>query len=132
MEINITNVKDQVAVSIIQVAGRVDSATAEELQKKVSETITSGARKLIFDLKEVPYMSSAGLRVLLKTFHKLRELSGDEKENDTYRHIADGSYHAAHLKLLNPSPNVLEVLKISGFDMLVSIEHDMEKALKFD
>jgi anti-anti-sigma factor len=132
MEIKITNVEKPVAVSIIQIIGDVNSATAGELQKKVSEVIASGARNLIFDLEQVPYMSSAGLRVFLKTFQTLRESSSSGKEKDAYQKIADGSYRAAHLKLLNPTSKVQEILKISGFDMLVSIEHDMKTALKFD
>jgi anti-anti-sigma factor len=132
MEIKITNVEKPVAVSIIHIIGEVDSATAGELQKKVSEVIASGAQNLIFDLEKVPYMSSAGLRVFLQTFQTLRELSSSEKEKDAYQKIADGSYRAAHLKLLNPTSKVREILKISGFDMVVSIEHDMKKALKFD
>jgi anti-anti-sigma factor len=132
MEIKITNVEQPVAVSIIQIAGDVDSATSGELQKKVAEVLASGVKNLIFDLEHVPYMSSAGLRVFLQTFQTLRERYSTEKEKDEYSHIADGSYRATHLKLLNPNSKVLEVLKLSGFDMLVSIEHDMKKALKFD
>jgi anti-anti-sigma factor len=132
MEVTITSVEHQPGVSIIQVVGNVDSSTAGELQKKVTATIASGANKLIFDLKDVPYMSSAGLRVLLKTFQSLRGTSPLEKKDEVYRHIADGSFHDAHLKLLNPTPRVLEVLKIAGFDMLVSVEHDINEALKFD
>lgn len=131
MEIRISRVEDPVAASIIQITGDVDAATAEELQRKVLDVIEMGARNLVFDLEKVPYMSSAGLRVFLKTFQTLRELLPAENEKEAYTRITDGSYRAAHLKLLNPSPEVLEVLKISGFDMLVSIEHDLKKALKF-
>ena len=132
MEININRLDDPVAVSMIQIIGEIDSATAGELQKKVSDVIESGAKNLIFNLEQVPYMSSAGLRVFLKTFQTLRELFPAENEKDAYSRIADGSYRAAHMKLLNPTSKVFEVLKISGFNMLVSIEHDMKKALKFD
>jgi ABC-type transporter Mla MlaB component len=132
MEIKITSVEKPVAVSIIHIIGEVDSATAGELQKKVSETLAVGAKNLVFDLEKVPYMSSAGLRVFLKTFQTLRELFPTDKQKDASSHIADGTYRAAHLKLLNPTSKVLEVLKISGLDMLVSIEHDLKKALKFD
>jgi hypothetical protein len=74
-------------------------------------------------------MSSAGLRVLQEVFNKLRALSSDESDKDTYRHIADGSFQLPYLKIVNPTPEVLEVLKMSGFDMLVSIEKDLKKAL---
>lgn len=132
MELKITQVEKPVAVSIIKITGSIDSATAGELEKNVSAVVASGARNLVFDLAEVPYMSSAGLRVFLKTFQTLRELLPSKNERDAPSHIADGTYHAAHLKLLNPNTKVMEVLKVSGFDMLVSIENDMKKALTFD
>ena len=93
------------------------------------EVIAGGARHLIFDLAKVPYMSSAGLRVFQEVFNKLRAVAPDESDKDMHRHIADGSYQLPNLKIVNPPPEVLEVLKMSGFDMLVSIEYDLKKAL---
>ena len=129
MEINVTQEQGRVPVAVLQVAGKTDSASAEKLQEKAMEVIEGGARYVIFDLAGVPYMSSAGLRVMQEVFNKLRALSSDEGDKDTYRHIADGSYQLPYLKIVNPAPEVLEVLKMSGFDMLVSIEKDLKKAL---
>lgn len=129
MEITVTHEQGRVPVAVLHVAGKTDSASAERLQEKAVEIIDGGARYLIFDLAEVPYMSSAGLRVFQEVFNKLRALSSDETDKDTYRQIVDGSYQLPNLKIVNPSPEVLEVLKMSGFDMLVSIEHDLKKAL---
>jgi anti-anti-sigma factor len=129
MEITVTHEQNRVPVVILHVAGRTDSANAEILQEKAMEVIDGGARYMILDLAGVPYMSSAGLRVLQEVFNKLRTLSSAESDKDTYRHIADGSYQLPYLKVVNPTPEVMEVLKMSGFDMLVSIEKDLEKAL---
>ena len=74
-------------------------------------------------------MSSAGLRVLQEVFNKLRALSSDGSDQEIYRKINDGSYKSPHLKLLNPTKEVNEVLKMSGFDMLVSIEKDLGSAV---
>jgi hypothetical protein len=74
-------------------------------------------------------MSSAGLRVLQQTFEKLRSLSSDESDKEMYKKINDGSFKSPHLKLLNPTKEVMEVLKMSGFDMLVSIEKDLKTAI---
>ena len=129
MEITVTQEQGRVPVAVLQVAGKTDSASADILQEKAMEVIDGGARYMIFDFAGVPYMSSAGLRVLQEVFNKLRVLSSDESDKDTYRHIADGSYQLPYLKIINPTPEVLEVLKMSGFDMLVSIEKDLKKAL---
>ncbi len=129
MDISVTHKQEPVPVTVLHVAGKADSASAEELQKKAMEVINDGARYLIFDLSKVPYMSSAGLRVLQEVFNKLRSLSSEGNDKNTYRQIAEGTYQFPHLKIVNPTPEVLEVLKMSGFDMLVSIEKDLKKAL---
>lgn len=130
MEITVTQEQGRVPVTVLGVAGNTDSASADEFEKKVMEVIDAGARFLVLDLSKVPYMSSAGLRVLQGIFTKLRELSGSESNEDTYRKIADGSFQSPHLKIINPTKEVLEVLKMSGFDMLVSIEKNLNTAVK--
>jgi anti-anti-sigma factor len=129
MEITVTHEQNRVPVTVLHVAGKTDSESAKILQKKAMEMIDGGARYLIFELSKVPYMSSAGLRVLQEVFNRLRTLSSEESDKDTYRKIAEGSYQFPYLKIVNPTPEVQEVLKISGFDMLVSIEKDLKKAL---
>ena len=49
---------------ILHIDGRVDTKTAPELEVVLKEAL-NGVSSLIFDLEKVPYMSSAGLRVLL-------------------------------------------------------------------
>jgi len=129
MEITVTHELNRVPVTVLHVAGKTDSASAQTLQEKAMEIIDGGARHLIFDLSKVPYMSSAGLRVLQEVFNKLRSLSPEKSDRDTYRQIADGSYQFPYLKIVNPTQEVMEVLKMSGFDMLVSVEKDLKKAL---
>jgi anti-anti-sigma factor len=129
MEITVTKEQNRVPVSVLHVAGKTDSASAEILQKKAMEIIDGGARYLIFDLSKVPYMSSAGLRVLQEVFNRLRAVAPDESDKEMHRHIADGSYQLPNLKIVNPTPEVVEVLKMSGFDMLIAIERDLKKAL---
>ncbi len=129
MEITVTQEQNRVPVTVLHVVGKTDSESAAVLQKKAMEMIAEGARYLIIDLSGVPYMSSAGLRVLQEVFNKLRALSAEESDKDTYRKIAEGSYQLPYLKIVNPTPEVMEVLKMSGFDMLISIEKDLKKAV---
>ena len=129
MEITVVQEQGRVPVTILQVAGNTDSASAAAFEKTVLDVIDGGARYLVLDLNKVPYMSSAGLRVLQEAFTKLRALAGSESKEDTYRQIADGSYKSPYLKIINPNKDVLEVLKMSGFDMLVSIEKDLKTAV---
>ena len=129
MDITVSQEQGRVPVTILHVAGDTDSASANELEKKAMEIIDAGARYLVLDLSKTPYMSSAGLRVLQNVFNKLRSLSNGASDKEMYRQINDGSFKSPHLKLLNPTKEVLEVLKMSGFDMLVSIEKDLKTAV---
>ncbi|MGD8402118.1 MAG: STAS domain-containing protein [Anaerolineales bacterium] len=129
MDVSVKQENGRVPVTVIQVAGNTDSTSADEFEKKVMEVIDSGARHLVLDLSKVPYMSSAGLRVLQNVFDKLRSLSSDESDKEMYRKINEGSFTSPHLKLLNPTKEVVEVLRMTGFDMLVSIETDLNMAV---
>jgi len=129
MDITVTQESGRVPVTVIQIAGNTDSASADEFEKRVMEVIDKGGRYLILDLSKVPYMSSAGLRVLQNAFDKLRSLSAEESDKEMYRKINEGSFKSPHLILLSPSKEVVEVLKMTGFDMLVSIETNLKKAV---
>ena len=47
------------------VAGRLDTQTAPELENEL-DSVLSGAKELTFDMTNLEYVSSAGLRVILK------------------------------------------------------------------
>ena len=129
MDVTVTKENGRVPVTVVHVDGKTDSASADKFEKKVMEVIDAGARHLVLDLSKVPYMSSAGLRALQSIFDRLRELSAGESNKEMYRKINEGTFISPHLKLLNPTKEVVEVLKMTGFDMLVSIEKDLNKAV---
>ncbi len=54
-------------VTAVSVKGRVDSTTAEKLRDHLNTVMQSGSARLVIDLKEVSYISSAGFRTLLIT-----------------------------------------------------------------
>ncbi len=53
--------------TLIEVSGRIDSATAPELAAALNDLMDEGKYNLILDLSEVDFISSAGLRVLIDT-----------------------------------------------------------------
>jgi len=129
MDVTIAQEEGRVPVTIVRVAGNTDSASADEFEKKVMEVIDAGARHIVLDLSKVPYMSSAGLRVLQHVFDRLRSLSSDGSDKEMYRQINEGSFTFPNLKLITPNKDVMEVLKMSGFDMLISVEKDLKTAV---
>jgi anti-sigma B factor antagonist len=64
MEITNTTYKH---CDLLKVSGRIDSATAPQLAKALDEITDAGKFKVVLDLGEVEFMSSAGLRVLIGT-----------------------------------------------------------------
>ncbi len=83
----------------ISVSGRVDTVTAPELEAGLK---FGDATKVVLDLQNVPYMSSAGLRLLL-TAHKTMMGNGGE------------------LTIANVQPSVREVLDITGFSNILNL-----------
>ena len=83
----------------IAVSGRVDTVTAPELEAGLK---FGDAKCVVLDIAEVPYMSSAGLRLLL-TSHKAMLAKGGE------------------FKIVNVQPSVSEVLSITGFADILNI-----------
>ena len=71
--------------------GRVDTITSPELEAAI---ILDGVEELVFDLAQVDYISSAGLRVLLSAQKKMA---------------------AKSMKITNAKPAVKEVFDITGF-----------------
>ena len=64
MEINTTHYKHS---DLVKVTGRVDSFTAPKLAEVMEAITDAGHYKIAFDMSELEYMSSAGLRVLIST-----------------------------------------------------------------
>jgi len=64
MEISTTQYK---STDLVNVTGRVDSATASQLAEVLDGLTDKGRFKIVLDLSGVEFMSSAGLRVLIST-----------------------------------------------------------------
>ena len=64
---------------VVTVSGRVDSATAPDLEKVLLGLIQSGQKNIVVNLSETEFISSAGLKALLSALMKVRKMvpSGD-------------------------------------------------------
>jgi anti-anti-sigma factor len=60
----------------VAVSGRLDAYWADLLSRELGEVISGGARQVRLDLSEVEYLSSAGIRVLLKYYKQLKGSQG--------------------------------------------------------
>ncbi len=63
-------------VTIVELIGDIDGSTASLVQEQVLPLAQSAAR-ILLDLTQVPYMSSAGLRMLLSVYRQISSHSGE-------------------------------------------------------
>lgn len=60
----------------VKLTGSLDTATAPELEKQLAPVLVGGVKDVIFDLANLKFISSAGLRVFSTTRKTLKERSG--------------------------------------------------------
>jgi anti-sigma B factor antagonist len=97
-------------VSVMSVSGRVDSATAPDLESALKKLVETEKTQIVLDLKNVEYMSSAGLRAMVSTLKAVKRVNGD-------------------LRLASPSPRVEEVLRLAGLTSIFSIFPSRDEAV---
>lgn len=96
------NIDKQVAAStVIKLTGRLDTATAPELEKSIEASLDQ-IDELVFDFTDLEYISSAGLRVILKAQKIMTGRGG--------------------MKITNVNENIMEVFEITGFADFLTIE----------
>jgi anti-anti-sigma factor len=71
------DVGDQAArVVTVKLAGSLDTATAPELEKQLAPLLAGSTKDIVFDLAELKFISSAGLRVFATTRKALKDRDG--------------------------------------------------------
>jgi anti-anti-sigma factor len=98
-------------ILILRMRGRLDAVSSPAAEKKVFDSINSGQSRLILDFTGISYLSSAGMRMLLSTTKKLKSLSG-------------------RLVVCCVTSNVMDVLKMSGFDHVLDLSPTEDEALR--
>ena len=85
---------------IIKLGGRVDSSNAAEVEKELIDICTENEHgKVVVDIEKLEYISSAGLRVILKI---------KKSQND--------------MEIINASNEVYEIFSMTGFSDIISIK----------
>lgn len=99
-------------VTLIELKGFLDAHTFDKLDQIVSRLFSQGKTRLIFNLKEVGYIGSAGAGVFIGALGKAREGKGD-------------------IVFLTPSVPVQEVLDLLGLSQIFHIAPTLEQAGTF-
>ena len=98
MTINKTQNGSELAVALV---GRLDTTTSPQLEQELKASL-DGVTQLTFDLAELEYISSAGLRVLLSAQKTMNKQGG--------------------MKLINVSETIMEIFEVTGFSDILTIE----------
>lgn len=86
--------------------GRIDSMNSHEVEDEVMKTLQENSgKKPLFDMAELDYISSAGLRVLMK----VRKTVGED------------------VILREVKPEVYEILETTGFTELLTVKKKMRE-----
>ena len=128
MEILVSQAQGRVPVTVFHVRGEINASSYVQFQAEAERAIQAGTTHLLIDLAETPYISSAGLRALTYAYNLLRDKSGEGQES-VGPGLRDGTYRSPHLKLLDPTPQVLRVLDASGYDMFLESHTDYQQAV---
>ena len=92
-------------VLTLYLTGHIDSANAHEVEKEITDAVSAASySSLVFDLGDLQYISSAGLRILLK----MRRRNAD-------------------MTAVNASADVYEIFQITGFTELFPVSKALRK-----
>lgn len=120
MEITTTQIEGTTAITILRVNGKVN--TTEPLFSAAKKAHDAGTRRMVIDLTNVPYISSAGLKAIHDIYNLLR--TGTE-----FEHL-DKPALMPFLKLANPSELVSDILKLMAFDIHIEVHPDVPSAVE--
>ncbi len=91
---------------VVHIAGRLDSDTALAFEKDLAGYLESPSQNLIIDFAELDYISSAGLRVIMKTSKVFNNITPD-------------------FMICRMQDHIYEIFEMSGFDNFVTICDDL-------
>jgi len=106
---------------VLALDGRIDAYWSTVLDEAIKDEIRSGNYLVSLDFSKVDYISSAGIRILVKYYKELKAIDGD-------------------FSLINLTQAIKSVIELVGMDMLIgktvttgqdaSVKHD--ETVKFD
>jgi len=102
--------KEYRRAAIVTVSGRIDTSTSNQFEETINDLIDNNQYNMVMDFSDVDFLSSSGLRILVTTRKKLREMGGD-------------------IVLANPSQRATDSIEIAGLDKLFTSYPNREEAI---
>jgi len=98
--------------SRIELSGFLDAHTVNSFEIHIEEVLKGGISRLVLDLKDLSYISSAGIGALMSLTHHLRKKQGD-------------------LVLFRPNQKVFKILDLLGFTRIFNVALNEEEMKSF-
>jgi len=111
IQVSVEKVGPQSDISIIRVGGYIDTTTSSELEHALDSLLKAGVFRIVIDLGNVDYISSAGWGIFISEIKGIRERGGD-------------------LKLAKMIPDVYEVFELLEFNYILKALDTIEDAIK--
>ena len=111
IQVSVEKVGPKSDISIIRVGGYIDTTTSSELERALDSLLKAGVTRIIIDLGNVDYISSAGWGIFISEIKGIRERGGD-------------------LNLARMIPDVYEVFELLEFHYILKAYDTIEEAMK--
>ena len=108
VDVSYTGKDDEIA--IISARGFIDTTTAPDLEKRLEEQLALNKYRIIVNLENIDYVSSAGWGVFVSEIREIRENNGD-------------------LVLVNMSSDVFDVYELMEFSSILKSFESIEDAI---
>jgi anti-anti-sigma factor len=104
-------VRSEVAdgVTVYRIAGRIDASTSQNLESAVGSAVSGRSPRVMFDMREVTFITSAGLRIIVMMAKQAAAAKGG-------------------LAIFGLQPAVNEVFEIAGLQKIIPIASDETEA----
>lgn len=96
-------------IRLIKLIGKLDITGVGQIENQFAEYYAGESARVIVDLSQVDFLASIGIRLLTMTAKSLMNRGGK-------------------MVLLNPIPDVLQVLEVTGIPAIIPIYSHLESA----
>jgi anti-sigma B factor antagonist len=110
IQVDVSYTGDGEDIAVISARGFIDTTTAPDLEKKLEEQLALNKYKIIVNLENIDYVSSAGWGVFVSEIREIRENNGD-------------------LVLINMSSDVYDVYELMEFSSILKSFDNLEDAI---
>ena len=111
IELNFRDIKNRTDSKVVEFVGDLDATNVERVLEEIIGLLNSGVVHLIADFKELRYVNSTGLGILLHFSKTAKEKGGS-------------------FRITNVNEHVYEIIEIIGATTLLDIFENVEEALK--